>query len=241
MHEHLVERDVFIAVPPAAVVDQQPRSDPWPQENLLGRPRRHPAGTILYYQGDALSALHLIADGVIKLVRSNAAGRTVAVGIRSAGWLLGAPSFLLTHAYPVSAVTLTDATVRTIDAGALAAARMSDPALNEWLLVLLARDVAKHLEAHDLTLLGARQRLLRMILSLAAACPPTLQSDGSYMIPVRLSHRDLADLLQTSRETATRLVNELDRASLARINRTMITIPPTSWLADRMQALPTPI
>lgn len=230
------KRDGSVAPVVAPLGEDRRSSDPWPQERLLGRPRRHKAGTILYQQGDALSSLHLIIEGVIKLVRSNTAGRTVVVGIRSAGWLLGAPSFILDQLYPVSAEALTDITVRTIDARDLSVARATDPALDRWLAALLAREVIKQLEAQDMTLLGARQRLLKMILSLATACPPTRESDGSYEIPVRLTHRDLAALLQTSRETATRLVDELARSSLARIQRTKIIVPPTSWLAGQMPA-----
>jgi len=233
--EHPGKSTALLASGPLIPADPRAQSVPWPREALLGRPRRHKSGTVLYHQGDALSTLHLIANGAIKLTRANTAGRRVVVGIRSTGWLLGAPSFILDRVYPVTAETLTDTTVRTIDARALSLARASDPALNEWLAVLLAKEVVKHLEAQDVTLLGARQRLLRVILSLASACPPTLDSDGSYVVPVRLTHRDLADLLNTSRETATRLVSELASAALASVQRTKITIPATSWLADQMQ------
>lgn len=236
MSEHPGMQHALVAPGPLVPPDSRAGSVPWPGEGLLGRPRRHKAGTTLYHQGDTLSTLHLIANGAIKLIRANTAGRRVVVGIRSAGWLLGAPSFILDRVYPVSAETLTDTTIRAIDARALSLARASDPALNGWLTALLAVEVVKHLEAQEVTLLGARQRLLRMILSLATACPPTQDSDGSFVIPVRLTHRDLADLLNTSRETATRLVAELAGASLARIQRIKITIPASSWLADQMQS-----
>lgn len=207
------KRDDSVSPLAAPLQEDHRSSEPWPQERLLGRPRRHKAGTILYHQGDALNSLHLIIEGVIKLVRSNITGRTVVAGIRSAGWLLGAPSFILNQVYTVSAEALTDTTVRTIDARDLSVARASDPALDRWLATLLAKEVVMQLEAQEMTLLGARQRLLKVILSLATACPHIRESDGSYVIRVRLTHRDLAALLHTSRETATRLVDEVARAS----------------------------
>ena len=203
-------------------------------ESLLGRPRHHRAGAVLYLQGDTLSTLHYIVDGAIKLIRANSADRTVIVGLRSKGWLLGVTSFVLGQISPVTAEALTDAIIRPLDARALASARQNDPTIDGWLATLLAGEVVKHLEAQDMSLLGARQRLLRIVLSLASACPSVKQLDGSYVIPVRLSHRDLADLLKTSRETASRLISELGRASLVSIERTEIMIPTCSYLAGQM-------
>src|SRR5262245_31144904 len=106
------------------------------------------------------STLHLIVDGAIKLIRANSADRSIVVGIRSRGWLLGVPSFILDRPSAVTGVTLTDAEVRPISAVTLAKARTHDPYLNRWLAELLASEVVKHLETHDMTLLGARQRLV---------------------------------------------------------------------------------
>jgi len=206
-------------------------------QSLLGPARRHKAGAVLYLQGDVLGTLHFIVDGAIKLVRTNSADRTIVVGLRSKGWLLGVTSFVLSQASPVSAGALTNATTRPVDARALAAARQNDPAIDAWLATLLAGEVVKHLEAQDMSLLGARQRLLRIVLSLASACPPMTQLDGSYVIPVALSHRDLADLLKASRETASRLIGELGRKSLVSISRTEIVIPTKSYLAGQIKAL----
>jgi CRP/FNR family transcriptional regulator, cyclic AMP receptor protein len=206
-------------------------------ESPFGKSRHHKAGTLLYGQGELLSTLYLIVAGVVKLSRTNSADRSIVVGLRSKGWLLGVPSFILGQTSPVAAEALTNTTTRPLEARALATARQSDPTIDAWLATLLAGEVVKHLEAQDMSLLGARQRLLRIVLSLAGACPLATQPDGSYVIPVRLSHRELADLLKTSRETASRLIGDLARSSLLSIERTEIVIPPRSYLAGQIRLL----
>ena len=67
----------------------------------MGPPNSDPAGTGLFRQGDRVRALYLIEAGLVKLIRSERAGRDVLVGLRTSGWLLGTAAGILGVVHPV--------------------------------------------------------------------------------------------------------------------------------------------
>src|SRR5688500_11051828 len=78
-------------------------SDEWPRSDALESPKKRPAGTALYHEGDPAGAVYLVRAGFAKLVRTSTSGHRVVVGIRPPGWLLGSGSVVLRRAHLVTA------------------------------------------------------------------------------------------------------------------------------------------
>ena len=88
---------------------------------------RYPTRVELFRQGEPPESVFLLEQGLIKLMRVESGGTEIIVGMRSAGWFLGAASVILDRPYLVSAVTVTDAQVSRIGADAFRERLRSDP------------------------------------------------------------------------------------------------------------------
>jgi CRP-like cAMP-binding protein len=72
---------------------------------------RAAAGTILVEQSKRCSQVMLLLDGLVKLVSTNGDGKQVTVGLRSAGWYVGAAAVIMDTASVYSVVTVTPCSV----------------------------------------------------------------------------------------------------------------------------------
>lgn len=209
----------------------EPVPQTWPND----RPKIRPAGSVLYGQGDSVDTVHLIERGMVKLARANGAGHRMVVAIRGAGWVLGAGAAALGVPHPATAETITETVVRSVDAGRFRQQLRQDPALSEWILRMLSREVLDQLDQMSLLALGARQRLLRLIAHIAGAGMQAAGSDGTLQIVVALKHREIAEAVWTSRETVTRLLRALASEGVVSFRDGRLCVPAGSLVHDLMQ------
>lgn len=73
----------------------------------------------LFHQGDMASAIHIVAEGWVKLYRIAASGAEAVVGVMTGGQSFGEPIALRRAAYPVSATAVTDCRVIVLPADAI--------------------------------------------------------------------------------------------------------------------------
>src|SRR5438477_12453690 len=67
----------------------------WQAFRFLGISQEYPAGVRLFAQGDAVRAVGLVEEGLVKLTRWGSQTDEVTVGIRASGWPLGSVAALL--------------------------------------------------------------------------------------------------------------------------------------------------
>lgn len=199
--------------------------------SLLPAPQLYPAGTVLVQQGCEPYEIFFVEDGLAKLVRIDAGGREQILGLRGAGWFLGAAFVMVRRSHPASAVALTSCTVRRVSQDAFLTLLAKHPDLSWHVHRMHSREVLS--QFHHMSDLGAktsRQRLERILRRLATLSNP----DGSgeeVRLLLPLKRWELASLIAVTPEHLSRLLKRLREEGIIRVQRGWIVIPEVRRLA----------
>lgn len=164
---------------------------------------------VLFREGDSSTHLFVLRQGLLKLTSMDMNGREQIIGLATPGRLLG---FETVHdnTYCFTAETLSPATVCKLRHKDMLEVLTQNPAVSLQVIDVLNRELA---EAQALIrVLGqknAEERVAWFLLSLAAAV-----DDPSELSPLRLTRREIAELLGLTIETVSRLMSEFRRAGL---------------------------
>ncbi len=182
---------------------------------------------LAYVPGDRADGIYFVRSGRIKIVRSNAAGAEVIVGIRTAGDIFGELAWLAENGArrrTTSAVAIEASTVDRIAVDDFAAILAGDGEIARS----FARGVTRRLAVaeQELTELAGKSVPGRLVdvLGRLASSHGIEEPDGTLRIGMNLTHKDLADLIGTSRETLTKELAVLVDVGLLRVAHKTVTL-----------------
>jgi CRP-like cAMP-binding protein len=212
------------------------------RNGLLERCRRQriARGEFAYTAGDRAADVWFVLEGGMKIVRTTLGGGEAIVGIRNPGDVFGELTSLLTRRpRTTSAVALENGELARLEAGAFERVLRADAEL----AAEFARGLAQRLTQAELELTERAGKSVpgRLVDALGrlAAEHGVAESDGTLRIGIRLTHKDLADLIGTSRETLTRELGILAEAGLLRIaQRTIVLLQPQAFPFNAKTARP---
>ena len=180
--------------------------------------RRFHAGQAIYTSGTPARHLYVVVVGKVKLVRPTPSGQNVLLDILGPGDFFGSLSTLGDRTFADSAEAQTTCCVLGVTAGAFQAIlRRHPPAALAALDIVgerlrAAHDLIEQLSSHDV-----EQRIATTLLRLADRVGQ--QQGAMVLIQMPLSRQDLADMVGTTRETASRVISRLDREGVIRSGR----------------------
>jgi CRP/FNR family cyclic AMP-dependent transcriptional regulator len=191
------------------------------------KPLKLARNAMTYVPGDRPDCVYFVRSGRIKIVRSNAAGAEVIVGIRTAGDIFGELAWLPNSGEPLrktSAVAIEASTVDGIAVDAFATVLRADAQIAR----AFARGVTRRLaeteqELTELTGKSVPGRLVDVLGRLASS-HGVEEPGGALRIGMNLTHKDLADLIGTSRETLTKELAVLVDVGLLRVAHKTVTL-----------------
>ncbi len=182
---------------------------------------------LIYVPGDRADSVYFVRSGRIKIVRSTAAGADVIVGIRAPGDIFGELTWMNragSDRRSTTAVAIEASTVDAIGVGDFSQLLESDRDVAR----AFARGVTRRLAAteQELTELAGRSVPGRLvdILGRLASSHGVEEPDGTLRIGISLTHKDLADLIGTSRETLTKELAVLVDVGLLRVAHKTVTL-----------------
>ncbi len=188
-------------------------------------------GAILYTAGDVPDAVFALLSGRVKIVRTNARGTESIVGIRTPGECFGDVTWMLPRARrSTTAIALDPCELARLDAAVFERLLLDDATL----AAAFTRGLAQRLSATELELteLAGKSVPGRLVDALGrlAADHGVVEDDGSLRIGISLTHKDLADLIGTSRETLTKELSVLADVGLLRVaQRTIVLLQPRAF------------
>jgi CRP-like cAMP-binding protein len=205
-----------------------------PQRDVLLRGARSVScarGDLLFTAGDPADSIYFVMEGRIKIFRTHSSGAESIVGIRNPGNLFGELGWAMgesTRSNSASALVASD--LRRVDAGEFGRKLRAD----EVLAAAFARGLVRRLTAveRELSELAGKSVPGRLvdILGRLAADHGIEESDGSLRLGLDLTHKDLADLIGTSRETLTKELGVLADVGLLRVaHRTIVLLQPQAF------------
>jgi CRP-like cAMP-binding protein len=199
----------------------------------LAQIRKRPAGTLLLAQNDVVDELYLIASGRVRLVRGDGPHREITLRELTSGDFFGeVPLVDADETQPADAIAVDDVTLLVISRDGLAEHLQRHPSLALRMALVLSRHLrsANHAIA-EMALHGVEARLVRALERLARA-HGGVPSHAGLMLHRRPTHRELANLIGTRRETVSRALASLARDGLLVVRGARILL--TRTLLDRL-------
>ena len=167
-------------------------------------PLSRAGGEILYAQNEMPKGLYVLFQGKVKLTAVFATGKTALLRISRAGDLLGLNAVMAQHPYMATARVLRACRLAFIAREDLISLVMRHPELGLVISRRLAQDCAEALmELLFLRVTTSSLQRLAMLLLQWSARPSRL--------PIFYTHAEIGQMIGASRETVTRLMNQLER------------------------------
>jgi CRP-like cAMP-binding protein len=194
------------------------------------RRRRFGRREVLFHEGDPGDTLHLIDKGRVAVRITTPAGDAATVRVLGRGDVVGILAVLEDGGRRAATVMALEPTeTLSLDRPQFVALRAAHPAVNQFVIDVLAADVRRV----DTLLMDALyapvdRRLVRRLLGLA-----DLYGDEDGDAEIQLTQDDLASMAGTARATANRVLRELEEQGVISLSRNRIRIIDRDRLARR--------
>jgi len=173
--------------------------------------RTVPAGAVIYTPDEAGEMLFILKVGRVRLYRLSPDGNAFTMAIVESGTIFGEMALLGQEMRDSHAEALAPCVLCLMSRADVQTLLLGDPQIALRITETLGR-----------RLLDAEQRLAALLVALAERQPPRLFRPGQR--EVRLTHEQLADLVGTRRETATKVLNALRVAGLIELRRGRVLV-----------------
>ncbi|MGE5699386.1 MAG: Crp/Fnr family transcriptional regulator [Deltaproteobacteria bacterium] len=176
--------------------------------------RRYRKGATIFSKGDSADSLYIVKDGRVRILSLSDKGTETILHILKSGAIFG-ELLLSEERRALTAIAGTDVAVTVIPKGSLVELLTSIPIVSRNFISLLSRRLAKvEREFADFGHTWSYHRLSRVLLEL---CDEHGQeTPKGTLIPLRLTHEDIANLIGTTRETVTTQLNKFRRMGLVK-------------------------
>lgn len=182
-------------------------------DRLFGE-RKYRIGATIFARGDRGDALYIVREGLVKLVAHSGRGTETILHILPPGALFG-ELLLSEENREFTAIAETDAVVAALPKESLSRILSSFPAFAMNFIRLLSRRLAKVEREHaGFGHTWSYHRLANTLLKLARE--HGVESPKGIVLPIRLTHEELANLIGTTRETVTTQMGRFRRMGMVR-------------------------
>ena len=183
-------------------------------ERLLSE-RQYRKGATIFSKGDPGSALYIVKDGKVRILSTSDKGTETIVHILKHDAIFG-ELLLSEEKRAFTAVAGTDVRVTVLSKGSLGELLASTPTISKNFIRLLSKRLAKvEREFGEFGHTWSYNRLSKVLLRLCEEHGK--ETPEGTVIPLRLTHEDLANLIGTTRETVTIQMTRFRRMGL--VNR----------------------
>jgi CRP-like cAMP-binding protein len=172
-------------------------------------------GRVFFTPGETGEVLFVLKSGRVNLYRMTSEGKKLVIATIEPGTVFGEMSLIGQGMFDSFAEAAEDCTLCVMSRLDVERLLREHPAVSVRLLELLARRLQETQERlADVAYKSVPARIAATLLRLS----------GEGEAPVRLSHQDIAEMVGTYRETATRILNELRADELIELKRMQIVV-----------------
>lgn len=194
--------------------------------NAIRQTSVYPKGAILFVEGQPSRGIFLLCTGSAKLTATSGRGGAVIVRVADTGEVLGLSAVMSDAAYEVSAETLEPSEVSFLPREDFHRFLQRNGEVSLRVARHLSMELRRAYHQVIRIALGpnARAKLAGLLLDWASyhARPA---ARGGVCFHLRLTHEEIGELIGSSRETVTRLLNGLRRQGLIQTQGTLVTVP----------------
>jgi CRP/FNR family transcriptional regulator, cyclic AMP receptor protein len=187
-----------------------------------------PAGAVLFIEGQTPRGVFILCSGKVKLSTTSKEGKVLILKQAEAGEVLGLSAAISGTNYEMTAETASACQLNFIGRTDLMFLLQNQSEVGLHSAVWLSREFqGAYRDIHDLVLARSSSgKLARLLLSCA---PPTINSQEQHLRSA-MTHEEMAQRIGSSRETVTRLLSELKKKRLIRLEGASLVIRDRSGL-----------
>mgnify|MGYP001563199976 CR=1 FL=1 len=194
--------------------------------------KRYAHRSMIYHVGDERSQVFGLINGYVKVMRSDRRGNQALIDIMAPGVIFGEDALYLTGPRDRAMQAHDDVTVVYASKEDFHQMITEFPKLYDYVFRTIGERL-KRSEDRVLNLsLEAVPGRLTKVLSEMAFRYGTVQENGSVIINLKLPHREIADLVGSTRESVTAHLNDLRRRELIDISERHIVVNDLAALSD---------
>jgi len=191
--------------------------------NQLFVEKGYAAGETIYFAGDTATRLYVVADGNVKLMQHALSGQDVMLDVLKPGEFFGSLSILGDDEYANTATAQTACCAISIGAEDFRRILQHFPAVSLKVIDIMAQRLnAAHEMIRQLSAHSVEQRIAHVLLALAQKLGQ--ENEVGWLIQLPLSRVDLAELVGTTTETASRVMSRFQKEGLIKTGRQWVAI-----------------
>lgn len=188
------------------------------------RPAIYPGGAVLFVEGQVARGAFVLCSGRVKLSTTSREGKVLIVKMAQPGEVLGLSAVITGESYEFSAETSGPCQVNFVERQALLRLMEKHGELGLNSAQTLSREFQSVIrDIHELVLArSSAGKLARLLLSWTPAKECVASPEPK--IRACMTHEEMAQMIGASRETVTRLLNELKKKELIRLEGSTLVI-----------------
>jgi CRP/FNR family cyclic AMP-dependent transcriptional regulator len=182
-----------------------------------------PPGAVLFVEGQTPRGIYVICSGTVKLSTSSKEGKVLILKQAHAGEVLGLSAAISGTNYEMTAETACPSQLNFIGRQDLMTLLQDQSEAGVHAALSLSREFqGAYRDIHDLVLARSSSgKLARLLLSCA---PPPLEKSNEMPLRPVMTHEEMAQRIGSSRETVTRLLSDLKKKRLIRLDGASLVI-----------------
>jgi CRP/FNR family transcriptional regulator, cyclic AMP receptor protein len=198
--------------------------------DLASRHSVMPPGALLFVEGQTPRGVFILCSGKVKLSTTSKEGKVLILKQVEAGDVMGLSAAISGTNYEMSAETATPCQINFIGRRDFMSLMQHESEIGMRAALWLSRDFqGAYRDLHDLVLARSSSgKLARLLLSHVPATP--LNPAAEMRLPSMMTHEEMAQRIGSSRETVTRLLSELKKKRLIRLEGARLVIRDRSGL-----------
>ncbi|MFZ3266623.1 MAG: Crp/Fnr family transcriptional regulator [Terriglobales bacterium] len=191
--------------------------------NAMGHLTFYPGNATLLKEGQIPRGVYIVCAGRAKLSVEARDGKIIILKIASNRDVLGLSAIVSSRPSPMTVTTIDFCQIKFVEHQSLMHLIERDNRAALACATLLAREVTGTFgDVHDLLLArSSTEKLARLLLSWVAGEP----RNQELRVPSEFTHEEIAQMIGSSRETVTRLLSEMKKKELIRIEGSTLVIP----------------
>jgi CRP/FNR family transcriptional regulator len=170
----------------------------------------------IFYENDRAARLWIVRDGQVKIVKYGEGGREAVIEVISPGEVFGGAAMLMPQ-HPATAQALSKLTTLSLSTDQYKLMLQEQPAVAVRVIESLGHRLLSVIGTRMMASERVERRIAHILLKLASKSG--VESEAGWQISISLSRQDIADLSDTTIETAIRVMSKFRKAGLVKTRR----------------------
>lgn len=194
------------------------------------RERIYKKGHIVVSEGNKKDFIYIIKKGKVKLYKSSSDEKSIILDIKGANSILGGSTLFNDLPNPSTIMTIEDCLIYVFNVSDIESLVLNNSSLAIDIIEMLGFElIAAQNKIKSLALDDSYTRVIKLLLHLSEKYG-TFISENSVELDLILTRSEMADVIGTSRETVSRILNQLSKEGVINIDEKKISITNKSKL-----------